>query len=229
MTAERVIRERASITAGSGLANDPWIRQRSAMTIEAKSFPLEGKLTGISDKALQEHRDVLYKGYVNQYNTIQGLLEKADASKANPHYSEWGELKRRETWAHNGTILHEWYFENLGGKGTQPEGRALALIQRDFGSIDNFKTQLLAGGKVAPVGWTVWAWSMLDNKTHCFVLEQHQNHCPIGVIPLLILDEFEHAYFTDYGTKRPDYLNAFWENIDWKVVEKRTGLVPAEK
>ena len=69
---------------------------------------------------LTEHRDVLYKGYVNQYNTIQAALEKADVSKANPHYSEWGELKRRETWAHNGVLLHELYFENIGGKGTKP-------------------------------------------------------------------------------------------------------------
>ena len=86
------------------------------MAVEMKSFPLEGKLTGVSDKQLQEHRDVLYKGYVTQYNTVEDLLAKADNTKANPHFSEWGELKRRESWAHNGTLLHQWYFENQIGR-----------------------------------------------------------------------------------------------------------------
>ncbi len=192
------------------------------MAIEPKNFPLEGKVEGVmSPKALTEHRDTLYKGYVTQYNNISAALEKADASKANPHFSEWGELKRRETWAHNGVLLHEWYFENIGGTGTAPGPKTTKLIERDFGNLDNFKAQLLAGGKVAPIGWSVWAYSMLDQKTHVYVVEQHQNHTPWGALPLIILDEFEHAYFMDYGTKRPDYLAKFWENINWDTVEKR--------
>jgi Fe-Mn family superoxide dismutase len=192
------------------------------MTVEFKSFPLEGKLKGISDKQLQEHRDVLYKGYVNQYNTIEELISKADNSKANPHFSEWGELKRRESWAHNGTILHQWYFENLTAPATtRPGQRTAKLIERDFGSTDKFKAELLNGGKVPPVGWAVWGHSMLDGKTHVFLLEQHMNHCPIGFIPLLILDVFEHAFMVDYGLKRADYIGAFFKNIDWKSVEGR--------
>lgn len=197
------------------------------MAVEAKSFPLEGKLKGISDRQLQEHRDVLYKGYVNQYNAIEELLTKADSAKANPHFSEWGELKRRETWAHNGTILHQWYFENLTAPGTtKPGAKTSALIERDFGSLDKFKAELLNAGKVAPVGWAIWAYSVLDRRTHVFLLEQHMNHCPIGAIPLLILDVFEHAYFLDYATKRPDYLAAFWENLNWNVVEERMAMLP---
>ena len=195
------------------------------MAIEPKSFPLEGKVEGfLSEKALTEHRDVLYKGYVTQYNNIQAALEKADVSKANPHFSEWGELKRRETWAHNGVVLHELYFENLGGKGTKPGKISEKLITKDFGNLDNFKNQLLGGGKVAPVGWAVWAWSFLDQKSHVYVVEQHQNHTPWMAIPLLILDEFEHAYFIDYATKRPDYLTKFWDNINWNAVEKRAEM-----
>jgi len=195
------------------------------MAIEPKSYPLEGKVEGfLSEKQLTEHRDVLYKGYVTQYNTIQAALEKADVSKANPHFSEWGELKRRETWAHNGVILHEMYFENLGGKGTKPGKITEKLIQKDFGNLDNFKAQFLGAGKVAPVGWAVWAWSFLDQKSHVYVVEQHMNHTPWMVIPLAILDEFEHAYFLDYATKRPDYLAKFWDNLNWDVLEKRAEM-----
>jgi Fe-Mn family superoxide dismutase len=137
-------------------------------------------------------------------------------------------LKRRETWAHNGTLLHQWYFENLAEAGTtKPGEKAAKLIEKDFGSVEKFKAELLNAGKVPPVGWAVWAYSVLDNKTHVYLLEQHMNHCPIGVIPLLILDVFEHAYFIDYATKRADYLNAFWDIINWDVVEKRLGMIPA--
>jgi Fe-Mn family superoxide dismutase len=103
----------------------------------------------------------------------------------------------------------------------------MKMIEKDYGSLDKFKTELLNGGKVPPVGWAVWGYSMLDNRTHVFLLEQHMNHTPIGFIPLLILDVFEHAYMIDYATKRPDYLTAFWENLNWDVVEKRTAMVPA--
>jgi Fe-Mn family superoxide dismutase len=198
------------------------------MAVEFKNFPLEGKLRGVSDRQLQEHRDILYKGYVTQYNTIEEALPKADSSKANPHFSEWGELKRRETWAHNGALLHQMYFENLGEAGkSKPGAITRKLIERDFGSLEAFQIDLLSAGKVAPVGWAVWAYSVLDKKTHVFLLEQHMNHTPIGVIPLLILDVFEHAYMIDYGTKRPDYLNAFWENLNWDTVEQRAKTIPA--
>jgi Fe-Mn family superoxide dismutase len=169
----------------------------------------------------------LYKGYVNQYNRITGLLAQADRTAANPHFSEWGELKRRETWAHNGALLHQMYFENLAEPGTTKPGAVTSqLVERDFGSLDVFRAELLNAGKVAPVGWAVWAYSMLDKKTHVFLLEQHMNHTPIGVIPLLILDVFEHAYMIDLGTARLPYLEAFWENIDWNAVEERTGFIP---
>lgn len=200
------------------------------MSVLFKNFPLEGKLKGISDRQLQEHRDTLYKGYVNQYNRIsEELLPKSDSSAANPHFSEWGELKRRETWAHNGTLLHQMYFENLTeANSTKPGPKTLELIERDYKSLDGFQAELLNAGKVAPVGWAVWCYSYLDHKTHVFLIEQHMNHCPIGVIPLLILDVFEHAYMIDYGTARPPYLSAFWENVNWNEVEKRVGWIPAK-
>ncbi|HNT00142.1 MAG TPA: hypothetical protein PKL73_24490, partial [Polyangiaceae bacterium] len=106
------------------------------MAVEFKNFPLEGKLKGISDRQLQEHRDTLYKGYVNQYNRISELITKGDSSTANPHFSEWGELKRRETWAHNGALLHQMYFENLTeANSTKPGTKTTKLIERDYGSL----------------------------------------------------------------------------------------------
>ena len=189
--------------------------------VEYKTFPIEGSLKDVSERQDAEHR-ALYKGYVAQYNRIEGLLADADATAANPHFSTFGELKRRETWAHNGALLHQMYFENLAGAGlTKPEPRTTELITRHHGSLSAFKSELINTGKVAPVGWAVWAFSHLDQRTHVFLIEQHMNHTPMGVIPLLVLDLFEHAYMIDHGTARLPYLEAFWENVNWSVVEKR--------
>lgn len=104
------------------------------MAHEVKKFPLEGKLDGISDSQLSQHRDTLYAGYVNKLNEIEAGLETADRSKANGVYSAFGEMKREETFALNGTVLHELYFGNLGGKGGPAMGKFGDLVKKDFGS-----------------------------------------------------------------------------------------------
>ena len=196
------------------------------MAIEPKSYPLEGKLKCITDKTLQQHRDVLYKGYVTHYNKVQEAIAKADPAAANPHYSEYGEAQRREGWTHNGSILHEWYFENLGAAGTTPGAKTAQLAERDFGSVEKLKEHVTATGKATGVGWAVWAWSPLDRKTHVYGLDEHQNNCPIGVVHLLVLDVFEHAYYGDRFTDRASYIKDFWPDVSWDVVEQRAGDVP---
>jgi Fe-Mn family superoxide dismutase len=196
------------------------------MPVEPKPYPLEGKLKCMTDKTLQQHRDVLYKGYVTNYNKVQEAIGKADLSAANPHFSDYSEAKRREGWTHNGVILHEWYFENLGGQGTSAGAKTKQLAERDFGSVEKLMDHVTASGKATGIGWAVWAYSYLDQKTHVYALDEHQNNCPIGVVPLLILDVFEHAYFGDRFTDRASYIKDFWGDVNWNVVEKRAGNVP---
>jgi len=196
------------------------------MTIATKQFPLEGKLKCITDKTLQQHRDVLYKGYVDNYNKVQAAIGTADMTKANPHFVDYSEAKRREGWTHNGVILHELYFENLSGPGTSPGPEATKVATADFGSVEKLMEHVTASGKATGVGWAVWAWSMLDQKTHVYALDEHQNNCPIGVIPLLILDVFEHAYYGDRFTDRAGYITDFWKDVNWDAVEKRVRMIP---
>src|SRR3989344_2002550 len=77
------------------------------------------ELPGFSKRQLDEHHDVLYVGYVKKLNEIQNKLPSVDLSQANATYSELGELKREETFAANGILLHEEYFDNLGGNGKE--------------------------------------------------------------------------------------------------------------
>jgi Fe-Mn family superoxide dismutase len=194
------------------------------MSHTKRDFPLEGRLKGISDNELQQHRDVLYAGYVNKLNEIEGALAESDRSKANATYSVYGELKREETFAYNAAVLHELYFENLGGKGGAPSGFVAEMITRSFGTVPKWQEDFRACGTAAR-GWTMLAFSLWDRQVHNYLLDTHNMNVPVNVIPLLVLDVYEHAYTIDYGVKRPPYLDAFFQNVDWDVVNKRAELV----
>lgn len=196
---------------------------KAAKSLKPQKYPLS-RLNSANKKSLKEHEE-LYHGYVKNYNKILQLLEGASSKDSNIHHSDFGELKRRFTWAHNGVFLHQMYFENLGGKNSTPNSKARRLIKEDFGTVKNFQNDLLDSGKVPPVGWVVWGYSALDEKTHIVVIEQHHNSCPIGFFPLLVLDLFEHSYYLQYQTDRASFLKATWDDINWDVIENRVKLL----
>lgn len=190
------------------------------MAYEAKKFPLEGKLDGISDNQIQQHRDTLYAGYVNKLNEITEKLKTADRSKANAVYSEFRALKAEESFALNGVILHELYFENLAGRGTSIGQDTKRVIERDFGSYDKWLEDFKACGMSAR-GWVIFGYSIYDSKVHNYILDAHHFNVPARVVPVIVLDTYEHAYMIDYGVKKAPYIEAFIKNIDWNVAEKR--------
>ncbi len=185
----------------------------------AQTFDLVGKLKGLSKKQIDEHEQ-LYKGYVNSRNKISLELQKVDRSSPSRTWSPFRELKIEETYAINGQILHELYFENLEQPGIEMGPQMKALIESNFGSIEKFKKDFMDCGNVSR-GWVVTAFSFDDGRLHNFVLEQHNQNVPVLMIPLLVLDVYEHAYMIDYGIKRAPYLDVFWKNINWNVVENR--------
>ncbi|HCC34012.1 MAG TPA: superoxide dismutase [Clostridiales bacterium] len=192
---------------------------------EAK--PRELKTTaveGFSKRQLEEHHGVLYIGYVNKLNEIRRLQGEADHSKANQTYSDLRALKVEESFALNGIKLHEYYFDNIGGLGGRAHGRALELIQRDFGSFEMWQTDFKASG-LALRGWVVLAYDPYDGRLHNFGSDSH-NLGPIwDAVPVLVMDTYEHAYMIDYGVKRPPYIEAFMKVIDWDVVNERLAAL----
>ncbi len=197
------------------------------MSLQAKQFENTKKLDEkvISKKSMDIHRDKLYAGYVNKTNEIRDKLKTADRSKAAATYSEYGELKRRETFNVNGVILHENYFSVLGGDG-KPKGKVKELIERDFGSVDALKEDLLACS-MAGLGWAVLCYDYLDQKLHIYLVDFHHHGAVWGCIPLVAMDVFEHAYFIDYGSDRKTYLEAVWKMLNWDAVNdilKKHGI-----
>jgi superoxide dismutase, Fe-Mn family len=195
-----------------------------AKTYKAQKFELKG-LKGISDDQITEHLK-LYQGYVENVNKLNeelmGLLGKGQASGKNP---EFAELTRRLGFEYNGMILHEFYFSNLRGqaeplpKADSGLGRALAA---SFGSVDTWQTDFQAMGEMRGVGWVILFEDPATDRLSNHWITLHQDGVPAGFKPLLVMDVWEHAFMRDYKvTERAKYIEAFFSNIDWQMVERR--------
>jgi Fe-Mn family superoxide dismutase len=179
-------------------------------------------MPGFSDKALDLHF-ALYQGYVKNTNLLLEQLKQMTAQNqtGSPAYAE---LKRRVGWEFDGMRLHELYFGNLGGK--QPLNKDSKLMQRlaeNFGSYDNWAADFKATGAMRGIGWAVLYEDPKSGRLINVWINEHDVGHLAGGNPLLIMDVFEHAYLPDYGLKRGDYIQAFFQNINWPVVEARLG------
>lgn len=174
------------------------------------------ELDGISRASIEAHYK-LYEGYVGKRNEILGKLGAADRSAANQVYSEFRALKVELSFAVGGIKNHEVYFEHLGGDGGVAKGVIADLLTRDFGSADAWRADLKASG-MAGRGWAWTAYDWDEGRLFNYVGDS-QNTYPIwNATPLVALDVYEHAYFLDFQTDRGAYIDAFFDNLDWGVV-----------
>ena len=190
------------------------------MSYEAKDYSSLIGMEGFSEALLKNHF-TLYQGYVANTNKVMGLLDemlKADKTGI----PEYAELKRRLGWEFNGGRLHEYYFDNLGGDGKLDTGGKLAQqINEDFGSYASWEKDFKATGTMRGIGWTVLYQDSLTRRLFNLWINEHDVGHPAGCRPILVMDVFEHAFMLDYGLKRADYIEAFFNNIDWNEAEKR--------
>jgi len=174
------------------------------------------EMDGISRASVEAHYK-LYQGYLAKRNEILAKLAEVDLSTANQVYSDVRALKIDLTFAIGGVKNHEVYFEHLGGGGGDPTGSIASLIERDFGSVEAWRTDLKATG----MGGRGWAWTAYDwDEQRLFnYIGDAQNTFPVwNATPLVALDVYEHAYFLDYQTDRASYIDAFFANLDWDVI-----------
>ncbi len=189
---------------------------------EAKNLPFK-ELKGISSKTIENHYEKLYKGYVKKCQEIQDKLKTADKSLANATYSELRELKTEETFAANAVVLHEAYFDILGGDGKQ-SGGILGAIEKDFGSFENWLADFKASGLCAR-GWVFLAYDFNDGTLHNYIADLHNQGGVWGTSPIIVMDVYEHAYFADFGIDRKSYIEAFFSNLDWQAINKKYSKI----
>jgi len=190
-----------------------------------KALPFRMPLNGISDRAIKNHHDKLYTGYVSKKNEIENRLEQlgreivsspADGA-GNTTYSELRSLKDGETYAVNGVYLHEWYFEILGGNGKFENARELTdALTTSYGSVEAF-IKYFSECAMAARGWSVLAWDTRESRLWIYNADAHNQGGVWGALPIIVLDVYEHAYFMDYGADRKAYLKAFWKNFNWSA------------
>lgn len=176
-------------------------------------------MEGFSETLLKNHF-TLYQGYVTNTNKVLDTLDrmlKKDDKAATP---EFAELKRRLGWEFNGMRLHEYYFENLGGKSPlDKNGRLAKKMTEDFGSYEVWEKDFKATGTMRGIGWVALYQDITNERLINFWINEHDVAHPAGCRPLLIMDVFEHAFMLDYGLKKADYIGSFFKNINWTVVE----------
>jgi len=185
------------------------------------------EMEGISRETVEAHYK-LYQGYVNKRNEILAALGGVDLGSANQVYSELRALKVDLTFAIGGIKNHELYFEHLGGHGGDPAGVFGTLVKRDFGSVDAWRTDLKATG-LAGRGWAWTAFDWDEGRLFNYIGDA-QNTFPVwNATPVVALDVYEHAYFIDFATDRGAYIDAFFNNLDYDVVNdwvQRYGIKP---
>jgi Fe-Mn family superoxide dismutase len=196
------------------------IKKEEKMAYIAKDYSKLLGMEGFSDTLLKNHF-TLYQGYVTNTNKLIDILNQM-LKEGKVGTPEFAELKRRFGWEFNGMRLHEYYFENLGGKeGLEKTGKLFKKISEEFGSFETWEKEFRAIGMMRGIGWAVLYQDSLTGRLINFWINEHDVGHPAGCTPILILDVFEHAFIIDYGLKRADYIETFFKNIQWKVVEDR--------
>src|SRR5476651_562422 len=206
----------AGVAAAATLVDQPAFAQTGPkpMTYDAKPLSLDPKaIKGISEKVLVSHYENNYVGAVKRLNAIGAQLAGLDFAKA-PNFVING-LKREELIATNSMILHEVYFDSLGGAG-RPGGALGDAIARDFGSLEKWRTEFSAMGKAegGGSGWVILSYSPRDKRLINQWAADHTTTLA-GGRPVLVLDMYEHAYHMDYGAAAARYVDVFMEAIRW--------------
>jgi len=178
------------------------------------------KLTGLSERLITSHWQNNYQGSVRGLNTVEQKLAEA---MANPDFPPliYSGLKREELHRTGSVVLHEHYFDQLGGNG-QPAGDVVQALATAFGSRDAWEAEFrrtamaIAGGS----GWAVLTYNRHTGSLHNYWAWDHM-HGAVNGAPLLVLDMYEHAFHMDYGSQAARYVDAFMTNLDWEIIDAR--------
>jgi Fe-Mn family superoxide dismutase len=186
------------------------------MSYEVKPLPYAyDALKGISEQVNRWHHDTHYAGYVKGRNEVE---EKLAAMRNSGDYSAVRGVKLNESHNASGQILHEIYYDIMGGNGEIDENlEVVAKIKEDFGSLDIWLAEFKAVAK-ASRGWCITCFDYKSGKLHNFLVDFQDLHAVWGATPLIPVDMWEHAYYPDQGPNKDPYLDAFLSNLDWSKI-----------
>ncbi len=182
----------------------------------AKDYSYLLGMPGFTDKLLTMHF-TLYQGYVKNINELLAKIKTVD-----PKSYEYGALKRRVGWEFDGMRLHELYFDNLGGtKPINPKSALFLALSTQFGSFAAWKSDFLATGAIRGIGWAILYFDPIEKRLFNTWINEHDVGHLVRGVPILIMDMFEHAYMPEFGLDKAKYMEVFFNNINWDVVQLR--------
>jgi Fe-Mn family superoxide dismutase len=173
-----------------------------------------------SAEMLELHHDKHHAAYVSGLN---GVLDQLDEARVSDDFEAITGLEKKLAFNLSGHVLHTILWKNLAPEGGgKPDGDLAAAIDEYFGSFDRFRRQLSeATATVQGSGWGALAWEPLGRRLYVAQIYDHQDNIGQSSGPLLVIDAWEHAYYLQYHNKRPDYVEAMWNIIDWSDVARR--------
>ncbi len=172
------------------------------------------------ERTLRLHHGAHHKAYVDGLNKAESKLAEA---RQNSDFSLVKHWERELAFHGSGHILHSIFWENMKPNGGGPaEGDIAPQIDKDFGGFEAFKKHFTAAATaVEGSGWALLCWSPIFNKLEILTTEKHQNLTQWGVYPLLVIDLWEHAFYLQYQNKKAEFIEAWWNLVNWENVNKR--------
>jgi Fe-Mn family superoxide dismutase len=174
----------------------------------------------ISGRIMELHHDKHHAAYVTGANTALDKLaearESGDLAAVNLH-------EKNLAFNLGGHVNHSVFWQNLSPNGGgEPTGDLAAAIDEDFGSFEAFKKHFAAtAAGVQGSGWAILAWDSIGQKLIIVQLYDQQGNIALGLVPLVLLDVWEHAYYLDYQNVRADYVTAWWNIVNWADADAR--------
>lgn len=172
------------------------------------------------EQTVRLHHDAHHKAYVDGLNNAEAKLAEAREKGDFALVKHW---ERELAFHGSGHILHTMFWDNMTRNGGGPAtGLVAEEINKFFGSFDIFKKQFSAAAvAVEGSGWTLLCYNPIFKKLEILTAEKHQNLTQWGVVPLLALDLWEHAYYLKYQNKRAAFVEAWWNLVNWDDVNLR--------
>lgn len=187
--------------------------------LEAKNYNFSN-VKYFSPLQLSEHY-LLYTRYINSLNEVNGDLKENEIyNNCNSNYSDIRSAQKAKTFCFDAVKLHELYFENLTGNNTKIHGPIEEIIEDNFGSYDSFRDKFKCIG-MSMRGWVLLCYDRYNNEFYIYGQDSHDNGVMLYAEPLIVMDVYEHAYMIDFGTNRSIYIDAFFQNLDFNVVNQR--------
>lgn len=197
-----------------------------ALVAQQKTFNLA---TEFQSGATKKAHDGLYEGYIEAFNRISSELDTVDRNLAKSNGSVYRSLKQDETYNMNAVYLHELYFANISDLASNISMDTLAFMRlsRDFGDFDRWQADFIACCLSARCGWAITYYNMFTQTYMNTFIDLHSQQVPVGCIPVIVMDVWQHAYYRDYLSDVKTYTYAMMKELKWPVIEER--IKKAEK